>query len=63
MSFIILVAFITGFIGFALFVTAIFNLPFTLDLLIVSIGILINSAMWLIVAEAINELIKKEKVK
>jgi len=61
MTFVFIVAMLTAIIGFGFFVTSLFNLPYSIDSLIVSIGIMINATMWLIVTEEIIELKRREK--
>jgi hypothetical protein len=60
MTFVLIVAMLTAIIGFGFFVTSLFNLPYSIDSLILSIGVMINATMWMIVTEEVVEL-KKEK--
>jgi hypothetical protein len=61
MTFILLIAMLTGFIGFGLFAISLFNLPYSINNLILSIGILINASMWMIITDEVIELKKGEK--
>jgi len=61
MTFVLIIAMLTGIIGFGFFATSLFNLPYSIDSLILSIGVMINATMWLIVTEEIIELKRREK--
>jgi hypothetical protein len=61
MTFVLIVAMLTGIIGFGFFAISLLNLPYSIDSLILSIGVMINATMWMIVTEEIIELKRREK--
>jgi len=61
MTFILIVAMLTGIIGFGFFATSLLNLPYSIDSLIVSIGVMVNATMWMIVSEEVTELKRRDK--
>jgi drug/metabolite transporter (DMT)-like permease len=61
MIFILIVAMLTGIIGFGFFTISLLNLPYSIDSLILSTGVMINAIMWMIVSEEVTELKRREK--